>query len=124
MSNNQIPEEIIKIDNKFNSLSKEKKENILTLLIDWSLNELKKLDNQTMKTKQTAMQWLEDNLNFEPYDEEEFISNNKIWEQAKQMEKEQITKAYNSAIPFKFGEEYYNETYKQQDNVHLSAHTD
>jgi hypothetical protein len=27
-------------------------------------------------------------------------------------EKEQITKAYNSAIPFKFGEEYYNETYK------------
>jgi hypothetical protein len=28
-------------------------------------------------------------------------------------EKEQITKAYNSAIPFKFGEQYYNETYKQ-----------
>ena len=27
-------------------------------------------------------------------------------------EKEQITKAYNSAIPFKFGEQYYNETYK------------
>jgi hypothetical protein len=26
-------------------------------------------------------------------------------------EKEQITKAYNSAIPFKFGEQYYNETY-------------
>ena len=46
MSNNQIPEEIIKIDNKFNSLSKEKKEDILTLLIDWSLNELKKLAKQ------------------------------------------------------------------------------
>jgi hypothetical protein len=28
-------------------------------------------------------------------------------------EKQQITKAYNSAIPFKFGEQYYNETYKQ-----------
>jgi DNA-binding FrmR family transcriptional regulator len=28
-------------------------------------------------------------------------------------EKEQIIKAYNSAIPFKFGEQYYNETYKQ-----------
>ena len=28
-------------------------------------------------------------------------------------EKEQITKAYNSAIPFKFGEEYYNQTYNQ-----------
>ena len=26
-------------------------------------------------------------------------------------EKEQITKAYNSAIPFKFGEEYYNQKY-------------
>ena len=28
-------------------------------------------------------------------------------------EKEQIAKAYNSAIPFKFGEEYYNQTYNQ-----------
>jgi hypothetical protein len=28
-------------------------------------------------------------------------------------EKEQITKAYNSAIPFKFGEEYYNQTYNR-----------
>jgi hypothetical protein len=28
-------------------------------------------------------------------------------------EKEQITKAYNSAIPFKFGEEYYNQTYNK-----------
>jgi hypothetical protein len=26
-------------------------------------------------------------------------------------EKEQIIKAYNSAIPFKFGEDYYNQTY-------------
>ena len=31
--------------------------------------------------------------------------------EAKEMEKEQIRKAYNSAIPFKFGEQYYNETY-------------
>lgn len=31
--------------------------------------------------------------------------------QAKEMEKEQIRKAYNSAIPLKFGEQYYNETY-------------
>ena len=39
------------------------------------------------------------------------------WEMFKndcmEKEKEQITKAYNSAIPFKFGEEYYNETYNQ-----------
>jgi hypothetical protein len=34
-------------------------------------------------------------------------------QKAKQMEKEQIVKAYNSAIPFKFGEEYYNKTYNQ-----------
>jgi hypothetical protein len=39
-----------------------------------------------------------------------------IKEKAKELleiEKEQITKAYNSAIPFKFGEEYYNQTYNQ-----------
>jgi hypothetical protein len=30
-------------------------------------------------------------------------------------EKEQITKAYNNAIPFKFGEEYYNQTYNKID---------
>jgi hypothetical protein len=30
-------------------------------------------------------------------------------------EKEQITKAYNSAIPFKFGEQYYNETYNTKE---------
>jgi hypothetical protein len=65
--------------------------------------------------KQTAVEWLLDNLNFEPYDEEEFISNNKIWEQAKQMEKEQIMKAfsinymYPDDIPA--SEKYYNKTY-------------
>jgi hypothetical protein len=39
-----------------------------------------------------------------------------IKEKAKELlekEKEQITKAYNSAIPFKFGEEYYNQTYNK-----------
>jgi hypothetical protein len=35
------------------------------------------------------------------------------YQKAKAMEKEQITKAYNSAIPFKFGEQYYNQTYNQ-----------
>ena len=30
-------------------------------------------------------------------------------------EKEQITKAYNSAIPFKFGEQYYNETFNTKE---------
>jgi hypothetical protein len=27
------------------------------------------------------------------------------------VEQEQIAKAYNSAVPFKFGEQYYNEKY-------------
>jgi hypothetical protein len=77
-----------------------------------------------MKDKKTAIEWLEDNLNFEPYDEEDFINNNKIWEQAKQMEKEQIIGAHNDGAlmayalpfnaPFKKGEEYYNETYGSQ----------
>ena len=39
-------EEIIKIDHKYNNLSDEKKENLLNLLIEWSLGELKKLDEQ------------------------------------------------------------------------------
>jgi hypothetical protein len=30
-------------------------------------------------------------------------------------EKKQITKAYNSAIPFKFGEQYYNETFNTEE---------
>jgi hypothetical protein len=63
-----------------------------------------------MKDKQTAVEWLE----------YQFLSPATLYghdfimdklKQAKQMEKEQITKAYNSAIPFKFGEQYYNETY-------------
>ncbi len=68
-----------------------------------------------MENKQTALEWLLDNLNFEPYDEEEFISNNKIWEQAKQMEKEQIMKAFsiNYMYPDDIlaSEKYYNKTY-------------
>jgi hypothetical protein len=70
-----------------------------------------------METKQTALEWLENNLNFEPYDEEEFINNNKIWEQAKQMEKEQIMDSYEYGnCDWEFGiyikgEQYYNETY-------------
>jgi hypothetical protein len=64
-----------------------------------------------MEKKQTAIEWLEDNLNFEPYDEEEFISNNKIWEQAKQMEREQIEESFNSSSYFIDGKEYYDDTY-------------
>jgi hypothetical protein len=68
-----------------------------------------------MENKQTAVEWLLDNLNFEPYDEEEFISNNKIWEQAKQMEKEQIKNAFDKGYSYYLfnggGEQYYDDTY-------------
>ena len=76
-------------------------------------------NNNAMENKQTAIEWLEDNLNFEPYDEKEFISNNKIWDKAKQMEKEQIINAYWASYKEgqysgdKTAEEYYQETYEQ-----------
>ena len=62
---------------------------------------------------QTAIEWLEDNLNFEPYDEEDFINNNKIWEQAKVIEKQQIKNAFiKGENTFTMNaDKYYNETY-------------
>jgi len=39
-----------------------------------------------------------------------------ITKEAKEMERQQIEKAYNSAVPFKFGKEYYEKTYKHQSN--------
>lgn len=77
-----------------------------------------------MSNKQTAVQWLKDKL-FEleikidsKTHEETFF----LFEQAKQMEKEQIEKAFqHSIVAMVVGkilspEQYYNETYKQQDN--------
>jgi endonuclease III len=64
--------------------------------------------------KETAVEWLEDSfrMNFNKiFVDTDFGLISHLIKQAKQMEKEQITKAYNSAIPFKFGEQYYNETY-------------
>jgi len=71
------------------------------------------------KTKQTAVEWLEEMYNSRPA-YEEFISYEEF-EQAKEMEKEQIMDAYNkgtvhgidypeSTLPIT-GEQYYNETY-------------
>ena len=62
--------------------------------------------------KQTAVEWLK-----EIYDScnnyEKFIVNID-WEQAKQMEKEQIKKAYDEGdIQLVNAEQYYNQTYKQ-----------
>jgi hypothetical protein len=64
-----------------------------------------------MENKKTAIEWLEDNLNFEPYDEEEFISNNKIWEQAKEMEKKHIIEAIEWNYKSNIGLVYYKARY-------------
>jgi len=67
-----------------------------------------------METKQTAVEWLEKQIKDHALIKPALIEGFEILlVEAKQMEKEQITKAYNSAIPFKFGKEYYNETYNQ-----------
>jgi hypothetical protein len=70
--------------------------------------------------KETAVEWLLENLNSEPYSEEEFNYNKECWDKAKEMEKEQISQAYvfGSAygIDVKNGlnpKNYYNETFKQ-----------
>jgi len=66
----------------------------------------------------TTVEWLEDNLIFERLAEEHFEHNNKCWDKAKEMEKEQIINAYWSSYKEgqysgdKTAEEYYNENYK------------
>ena len=61
--------------------------------------------------KQTAAEWLK-----EIYDScnnyEKFIANID-WEQAKEMEKQQIIDAYES-LEHRHGENYYNETFKSK----------
>jgi hypothetical protein len=40
--------------------------------------------------KQTAVEWLLENLNSEPYSESDFKHNKECWDEAKEMEKQQI----------------------------------
>jgi predicted GIY-YIG superfamily endonuclease len=44
--------------------------------------------------KQTAVEWLLENLNSEPYSEEEFNYNSDCWDKAMAMEKEQMHSEY------------------------------
>ena len=75
--------------------------------------------------KQTALQWLLENLISEPYSEADFQHNSDCWDKAAQMEKEQIIEAHgnkqktrsnpNSIVTYGFtytGEMYYNEIFK------------
>ena len=68
------------------------------------------------KMKETAVEWLLENLNSEPYSEKEFNYNSDCWDKAKAMEKEQIENAFNYG-QFDLGmeaDEYYNEIYKSE----------
>jgi hypothetical protein len=75
-------------------------------------------------SKQTAVEWLVDkiiNKQNGTFDGFPVLSLDEIFEQAKEMEKEQIKEAYMSALPFnldysdydKYSNKYYNETYKK-----------
>jgi len=67
--------------------------------------------------KQTAVEWLEDNLksHFE-HDGDLLEVVQFSFEQAKEMEKEQIIKAYeNLDFNLEDGEDYYNKNYNQQE---------
>jgi HD superfamily phosphodiesterase len=60
--------------------------------------------------KQTAVEWLLDNLNSEPYSEADFKHNKECWDKAKEMEKEQMESAYLAGESK--DKQYYNETFK------------
>jgi hypothetical protein len=76
--------------------------------------------------KQTAVQWLLENLITEPYSEKDFEHNSNCWDKAEEMEKEQIIEAFLEGFTegcryttgfeqtlWEYEEDYYNETYKK-----------
>jgi hypothetical protein len=74
--------------------------------------------------KQTAVEWLLDNLLSEPWTEEHFKYNAECWEKAKEMERQQIMTAFTRGDIFGADyfdgvniteENYYNQTFKQQE---------
>jgi hypothetical protein len=75
------------------------------------------------KMKQTALQWLLENLITEPFSEEHFKYNNECWDKAEEMEKEHIIESYcqgcfditkdEDIFPRETAEQYYNKTYKK-----------
>jgi hypothetical protein len=67
--------------------------------------------------KQTAVEWLLENLISEPYSEKDFEHNKNCWDKAELMEKEQIVKAVYDSMGNNFdpnigrAEMYYKENY-------------
>jgi hypothetical protein len=78
-----------------------------------------------MENKQTAVEWLVKHLSERGYIQAPSFGHSiidKAIEQAKEMEKQQIIKAYETAMetdiynePLKIGKYYYNETFNQQE---------
>ena len=69
------------------------------------------------KMKETAVEWLLENLNSEPYSEKEFNYNSDCWDKAQEMFKQQIVDAYiTSHISMMSADQYYYETFKQQED--------
>lgn len=73
--------------------------------------------------KQTAVDWLLENLITEPYSETDFEHNSNCWDKAKEMEKEQIEDAWQNGIEncgefnnptIVSGKQYYKETFKSE----------
>ena len=68
--------------------------------------------------KQTAVEWLLENLISEPHSEEDFNYNSECWDRAKEMEKEQINDACYEGY-YQEGmydtRAYYDKKYKQQE---------
>jgi hypothetical protein len=94
------------------------------LLDETTPKELSKIDKQ-MSNKKTTVEWLQETLESFGNKHELQVSwttVDELFEQAKEMEKEQIIDAYNNAdsvdennIGWKSAEQYYNETFGQQE---------
>jgi hypothetical protein len=78
----------------------------------------KEIITQNLKMKkQTAVDWLDSNLIHAPHSQEDFTHNYRVFEQAKEMHKEQIEKAFeHSMVAIVVGkilspQDYYNKNY-------------
>lgn len=69
-----------------------------------------------MSKKQTAVEWFYDILTNRYWDYMTYEEQDEIYQKAKQMEKEQIMKAYsngsNDRLKNRINDQYYNETYE------------
>jgi hypothetical protein len=62
--------------------------------------------------KQSAVEWLGENLITEPYSEQDFKYNNECWNKAKEMFEQQIKDAYQTShISMMTADQYYNEKF-------------